>query len=118
MASRSYRQGDILIEAIDELPAGRAELPATRRGGRAVHVLAEGEVSGHAHCVPAGPGVLAWRGDADGSDPLTVGYLALRKLARLVHHEHGAVELPPGNYRVIQQRRYEPATGAWRRVAD
>lgn len=117
MASRSYRQGDILIEAIDELPAGCAELPARERAGEAVHVLAEGEVSGHAHCVAAGPGVMALRG-GDGVDPLTVAYLALRKLARLVHDEHGTVELPPGNYRVIQQRRYEAATGAWRRVAD
>jgi hypothetical protein len=118
MASRSYRQGDILIEAIPELPAGCTAVAARERDGAPVHVLAEGEVSGHAHCIAAGPGVTALRGPAGDGDPLAPVYLALRALARLVHDEHGGIDLPPGNYRVIQQRRFEPATGAWRRVAD
>jgi hypothetical protein len=47
-----------------------------------------------------------------------VGYLALKALARLVHDEHAPIELPPGHYRVVQQRRYETGTGLWRRVSD
>lgn len=117
MASLSYRQGDILIEAIPELPEGCTELPACERHGAVVHVLAEGEVSGHAHCVAAGPGIQALR-RADGPDLLTVGYLKLKALARLVHDEHAPIALPPGNYRLIQQRRYEAGTGTWRRVVD
>ncbi|MEK0085334.1 hypothetical protein [Benzoatithermus flavus] len=117
MACRLYRQGDILLEPIPAVPVGCAELPARERKGELVHVLAEGEVSGHAHCIAAGPDIRFLRRQ-DGSDPLAVGYLALKKLARLVHDEHGAIELPPGNYRVIQQRRYDPGTGLWRRVQD
>ena len=117
MACHSYRQGDILIEPIPVIPVGCAELPAQERSGGLVHVLAEGEVSGHAHCIAAGPGILALRRQ-DPSDPLAVGYLALKALARLVHDEHAPIELPPGNYRVVQQRRYETGTGLWRRVSD
>jgi hypothetical protein len=117
MACRLYRQGDILLEPIPALPAGCAEAEAQERKGALVHVLAEGEVSGHAHCIAAGPGISFLRRQ-DGGDPLAVGYLAVKALARLVHDEHGPVELPAGNYRVIQQRRYDPGTGLWRRVQD
>jgi len=111
-----YRQGDVFIEPIPALPEGCAERPPQERRGELVHVLAEGEVTGHAHVIPAGTDVrLLGRGD--GADPLAVGYLALKKLARLVHDEHAPVALPPGNYRVVQQRRFAPR-GAWRLVGD
>ena len=111
-----YRQGDIFIEPIPALPDGCAERPPRERRGELVHVLAEGEVTGHAHVIPAGADVRLL-GREDGTDPLAVGYLALKKLARLVHDEHEPVDLPPGNYRVVQQRRYMPR-GSWRHVSD
>lgn len=43
------RQGDVLIEYIDELPTGLTELPVDVQRGV---VLAEGEATGHAHRVP------------------------------------------------------------------
>ena len=117
MACRLYRQGDILLEPIPAPPAGCAEAQAKERKGALVHVLAEGETSGHAHCIAAGPGTRFLLPQSSG-DPLALGYLALQALARLIHDEHGAIELPPGNYRVIQQRRYDPGTGLWRRAQD
>jgi hypothetical protein len=114
-----YRQGDIFLEPVAVLPAGCAESVPQDRAGELVHVLAEGELTGHAHRVLAGPGVDLLR-DQDGSggtDPLAIGYLRLKKLARLVHDEHAPVDLPPGDYRVVQQRRYDPQ-GPWRRGGD
>ncbi|HEX6011527.1 MAG TPA: hypothetical protein VFY87_06920 [Geminicoccaceae bacterium] len=113
-----YRQGDIFIEPVLALPAGCAESAPQRRAGELVHVLAEGELTGHAHRVLAGPGVDLLRDQGgNGTDPLAVGYLRLKRLARLVHDEHTPVDLPPGNYRVVQQRRYDPQ-GPWRRGGD
>jgi hypothetical protein len=116
MMSSGYRQGDIFIEPIAALPAACAERAPQQRHGEMVHVLAEGEVSGHAHCIAAGGDISMLR-DTDDRDPMAVGYLALRALARLVHDEHAPIDLPPGNYRVVQQRRYEPR-GTWRRAED
>ena len=49
-------------------------------------------------------------------------YLLTRSIARLVHEEHAPIEVPPGTWRVVIQREYEPPTAtaapAWRRVVD
>ena len=112
-----YRQGDVYIESVEALPVGCAALAPTERAGRFVHVLAEGEATGHAHWVGAGDGVAMLRSDPAFIDPLTIGYLAVRSLARVMHDEHAPISLPAGNYRVIQQRRFAPA-GQWRRATD
>jgi hypothetical protein len=114
---RGYRQGDVFVEHVDAFPSGcGAALPCERAGHRGAHVLAEGEATGHAHWIAADGGAMMLRPPA-GANPLTVGYLALRQLARLVHDEHAPIDLPPGNYRVVQQRRYAPL-GLWRRAQD
>ena len=41
----TYQQGDVLIQKVGELPA---DLETMRKGKRG-YVLAEGEVTGHAH---------------------------------------------------------------------
>jgi hypothetical protein len=112
-----YRQGDVYIEAVEAVPVGCVPAEPQDRAGRAVHVLAEGEATGHAHWIGAGDGVAFLRPGAVVPDPVTVGYLALRSLARLVHDEHAPINLPPGNYRVVQQRRYAPI-GQWLRATD
>jgi hypothetical protein len=112
-----YRQGDVYIESVEALPAGCVAVEPRARGGQAVHVLAEGEATGHAHWIDASAGVAMLRPSPAAADPLTIGYLALRSLARVVHDEHAPINLPPGNYRVVQQRRYAPL-GQWRRAPD
>ena len=112
-----YRQGDVYIESVEVLPVGCTAMAPTERAGHSVHVLAEGEATGHAHWVGAGEGVAMLRSNPEFIDPLTIGYLAVPSVARVMHDEHAPISLPAGNYRVIQQRRFAPA-GQWRRATD
>ena len=97
-----WRQGDVFIIAIDELPTeGRSE----RRP-----VLAEGEVTGHAHRLsePKSGQVFSAKGRL---------YLeVLGETATVVHEEHGPITLPRGGYEVRIQREYSPEE--IRRVMD
>lgn len=109
------RQGDILVERVEELPQGfEARIVRNPRGPI---MLAEGEQSGHSHrvetegeaaYVPAEP----TRGDQ------TRGWLTVEAGARLVHDEHAPLDLPPGTYRVVQQRRYDPRRDEVRHAGD
>jgi hypothetical protein len=89
-----WRQGDVFIIATAKLPAkGRQD----RRP-----VLAEGEVTGHAHRIA----------DPASGRVFSVGpelYLeVLGESATIVHEEHGPITLPRGGYTVRIQREYSP----------
>ena len=98
-----YRQGDVLIRRIDELPAQKL---TKRESG----ILAYGEVTGHCHKVET----------AEAAEVLEVGNdLFLRvgpKGVRIVHDEHNPISLEPGNYSIEIQREYAPEE--IRNVAD
>ena len=101
-AATLWRQGDVFLIATSSLPvAGRME----RRP-----VLAEGELTGHAHRL----------GDPASGRVFSVGsdlYLeVLADTATIVHEEHGPVTLPRGGYAVRIQREYSPQE--IRRVVD
>ena len=105
-----YRQGDVLLIAIDSIPADAA--PCASKGDV---ILAYGEVTGHAHRLaegsvkPYAKGGL-WSADAE-------RFIAVMEAgANLTHEEHSTIALPPGNYRIVQQREYHPQE--IRRVAD
>jgi hypothetical protein len=103
------RQGDVLLHPVADVPETARPLP--RIAGRAV--LAEGEVTGHAHAIRAAGATLL----ADGDDR----YLRVTAPVILDHEEHAAIELAPGSYRVVIQREYIPAevgSPAFRRVID
>lgn len=105
----TIRQGDVLVERIDSIPANLQ--PVEREQGKIV--LAHGEVTGHSHAIDAGKDsrLLA--------DPKTpdVTYLEIAEaLTQLEHQEHGAVSIPQGLYRVTRQREYSPI--AIQNVAD
>lgn len=89
-----YRHGDLLVEAIAEIPAGARKLHHL--------VLAEGELTGHSHRIQ----------ERDAAELFEqTGQLYLRvtgPLATLVHQEHGPIELPQGCYRAWRQREYSP----------
>jgi len=68
-------------------------------------VLAYGEVTGHAHAVS----VMQAQMYADG-DVATLWFMRQRDL---VHEEHSTIHLPPGVYRVVQQREYVQAVHVW-----
>src|SRR5438477_9265 len=101
-ASTIWRQGDVFLIAASSLPsAGRvARQP----------VLAEGEITGHAHRLQ----------DPASGQVFSVGsnlYLEVfAETATVIHEEHGPVTLPRGGYAVRIQREYSPQE--IRRVVD
>ena len=109
-----YRQGDVLLIAVAALPSGATDVTPKDR-----IVLAHGEVTGHAHAVypqavEAKPRIKAlparmWDAGAE-------RFLQVVEKTALRHEEHAAVPLPPGVYKVVQQREYSPEE--IRRVAD
>lgn len=95
MTNGCYRQGDVFLIPVNSLPA-----PAQRHGHR--QVLAEGEVTGHAHrfTVPGETEVFTVTGQM---------YVeVLTETATLSHEEHGPIALPRGGYEVRIQREYTP----------
>ena len=106
-----FRQGDVLLLAID--PDGLPEKVRTvpRQGGRVV--LAEGEATGHAHAIRSPGAALLQANDER--------YLRVTAPVTLDHEEHAALDFPPGTYRVVIQREYVPpevSSVAFRRVVD
>ena len=93
------RQGDVLICSVKSIPKDATALPRTKRGV----VLAEGEVTGHAHRIPSRSASL-YRTETD-ARYMRVGGTAP---VALNHEEHKTVEIPPGNYRVTIHAEYVP----------
>lgn len=90
-----YRHGDVLVSEIDAIPADAVKRPHL--------VLAEGEITGHAHRIAeAGSARLFQLGRE-------MFLEVLAPVATLIHEEHGPIELPRGAYRVWRQREYAPS---------
>lgn len=125
-----FRQGDVQIQQVAQLPAGCTEVPP--EGNRIV--LAHGEVTGHAHAIydhiaparQAAPGAAdeiaeAAIARAQSKARLLVApngerYLEVKETVTLRHEEHTQHTLPPGIYHLPVQVEYTPAE--LRRVAD
>lgn len=92
-----WRQGDIYIEPASSIPESALRLQDA--------VLAEGEITGHSHRIEdlASAAVFEDRGQ------LYLEVIADR--ARIVHEEHGPIELARGSYRVWRQREFDPLWG-------
>jgi hypothetical protein len=103
-----YRQGDVLIARIDEVPEDLERAP--RDKGRVI--LAYGEVTGHAHAVRGEVELLT---PADAAE-MDARFLRVVSEALVVHEEHDTIVLPAGEYRVTRQREYSPKE--IRQVAD
>ena len=101
-----YRQGDVLIQRIDqELPE---DAEAVKPDERNRLILAEGEATGHAHAVPAVAGALY---------AAQVGMmLQVNQQTQVLHEEHAPIDLDPGLYKITRQREYFPTE--IRQVAD
>jgi hypothetical protein len=107
--ARQPHQGDVAIVSADSIPAD-ATL-TDRDQGRIV--LAYGEVTGHAHAITDPDAELY----TDGLNDRFLRVLAEGGVT-LDHEEHSTIVLPPGDYRVIQQREFDLASGQVRVVAD
>lgn len=89
-----WRQGDIYMAAVEELPEHAEKL---NHG-----VLAEGEITGHAHRI-------ADRRHAELYEHQGQLYLLVVALqAAIVHDEHHEIVLRQGCYRVWRQREFRP----------
>jgi hypothetical protein len=108
-APAQVRQGDVLLVPVDEVPDSAR--PLARSGGRVV--LAEGEVTGHAHAIRSSAATLLGAGDER--------YLRVAAPVTLDHEEHAPIDVAPATYRVVIQREYVPpeiSPVAFRRVVD
>lgn len=117
-----YRQGDVLVIPANHpqyrKPQGQLTVAGTEQGryiasGQASRfVLAFGEVTGHAHVVPATTATLSL-------DEGGVMYLTVAQLTEVQHEEHAPVALPPmaQPYQVTIQREWSDALEP-RQVAD
>jgi len=103
-----YRQGDVLLLPIDDMPKRVA--PVKRENGRVV--LAHGEATGHAHAIKDARAALF----REPGTSAVFMHVAGNASVALEHEEHNAIDVPPGTYRIIRQREYSP--GAFRDVAD
>lgn len=94
-AKPTYRQGDVLLQKIDGLPADAQPVECDSRV-----VLAYGEVTGHCHALSTASAVMfTFNGER---------FIDAKDGAQLRHEEHATIILPQGVYRVIQQREYVP----------
>ncbi len=104
---KQYRQGDVFIQRIRKMPKDVQPLRRTRRGV----VLAEGEVTGHAHAIKdRGADLYGGEIEARFLRVLAEGGVAL------THEEHATITLPKGDYEIRIQREYSPE--AIRNVRD
>lgn len=115
------RQGDVVIIGIRRAIRAEHLTPIAAEGGRTV--LAHGEVTGHAHALPATCTTLygmsedlkrelGLEGDSVGEDRV----LLVTENSKLTHEEHGSIDIPVGSFIVRRQREYSPAE--IRQVAD
>ncbi len=103
--TKQLRQGDVLLELVDEAKAKGAK--AVKQKGDRV-ILAYGEATGHHHAVPLAEAALLAKG--------AERFLRVPKQGTLSHEEHGPIRLPSGTYEVTIQREYAP--GEIRNVLD
>lgn len=117
---RIMRQGDVLTILVASLPATLSPRKRTRRG----IVLAEGEVTGHAHTIAAKDVVHFDATDATRAAEQLLASVGLKvELGRehaptflevptgatIRHQEHASIELAPGKYVVVRQREWSDA---------
>ncbi|MBC8030480.1 MAG: hypothetical protein H7Z16_10245 [Pyrinomonadaceae bacterium] len=90
-AGNWYQQGDVTIKPVAGIPDSAKPLD-----GR---VLAEGEATGHKHLAQAEDALLFIHEGAL--------YMRVPSGTRVVHEEHRALEIPPGDYVVGTVREYD-----------
>ncbi len=101
------QQGDVLLERIKELPEG-----VKKKKG---FVLAEGEVTGHAHKIDLTKikSDLVSLYEKDG-----ILYVKANADVPLIHEEHGTVEIKKGIYKVRKVQEYDHFLEESREVRD
>lgn len=115
--TQQFRQGDVFLSKVPagkNIPLGKPVSPMQRG-----MVLAEGEVTGHAHVLPAGKVELYDLPEGFAELPEAANGRLLRVLepVDLKHEEHDPIHLEPGDYYVGIQLEWDDLE-EWRRVQD
>lgn len=108
-----HHHGDVVFIPVDTIPKNAQE---TERDERGRIVVAEGEVTGHAHAITAPTTDVSLYELIDVQD-MPQRFLKVEKEVELEHEEHGRMKLPPGTYEARIAREWDPLQGA-RRVQD
>lgn len=115
MANLIYRQGDVLITQVDEVPSNVK--PSSRKmANKNVVTLAFGEVTGHHHSITQDGTVALVETQVDEGKAQEVFLTIMGDSATVTHQEHAPITLPKGNYKVSIQQEYTPE--AIRNVLD
>ena len=115
--NQHYRQGDVLIERIAEIPT-----TAEKQNKSSRIILAHGEVTGHHHALEIPDPADWWKQgeiSTGNEKPARLAgelFVSLPAGGVVTHQEHAEIALPAGHYRIIRQREYSPE--AIRNVAD
>lgn len=101
------QQGDVCLESVGEIPDEARLKKASERG----YILAFGEHTGHAHCIPETKKAEFYEID---------GVLFVKALepVELQHEEHSTVTIPRGNWKVGIVREYDYFLEMSRQVQD
>jgi len=101
-----YQQGDVLLERVESIPETKKAVK--KINGR--HILAEGEVTGHAHAV-VDAGVKLFEAG-------TEKFLSASEDFTVVHEEHKNITLPKGDYKIRIVKEYDHFEEEAREVRD
>jgi hypothetical protein len=100
-------QGDVRIAPVDATSSVRVKKDAkwTPVGAKGIDVVRPAN-GGHTHTLTAPAGAAMWTTDVTDSDDLAVGVVRVEdgNEAWLMHQEHGATGIAPGNYVIRRQR--------------
>ncbi len=100
--SKLIRHGDVILIPVAQAPFGAKTVRRTR--GRII--LAEGEVTGHAHVIEAEDVKLV---SSEEAEELRLWLLITAdEPVALMHEEHATLLIPPGTYEVRRAREYSP----------
>ena len=104
---RGFQQGDVLLRVVDAVPQDAKRRVAV--GGR--FVVAEGEVTGHAHALAECEAVEMFERGG-------VLYLRVTEATPMTHEEHKPQVVQPGVYEVGIVKEVDPFTDEVRAVQD
>jgi len=101
------QQGDVLFHSVSRMPKGkRVERSQKYRG----YVLAEGEVTGHAHVIADDIDLML--------DEAGKMFMHNDDTVTIKHEEHKAVKIPAGNWEVGRVKEYDHFEEEAKQVRD
>jgi len=99
------QQGDVLIKSVKSISKG--EKVARKARG---YVLAEGEVTGHAHCIEDEIDLIL--------DKSGTMFMSNDKEVTITHEEHGHIQIPAGKWEIGMVKEYDHFAEEARKVQD